>query len=118
MRTKRWEIAAGAVLGWLGLAWAWWLVARRGELPTFTMVVTPLALAVVTYAATRWWVRHNISIYREKGPRSAVPVAAWPYLIDRRGRVLRMDRAEVRAAREVVVSLGTDGDKHYRVVQP
>ena len=110
-------MAAGALVGWPGLAWAWWRVAERGELPTAGMVLAPLVLALGTYAVTSWWVRHNLAIYREKGPRRAVPVAAWPYLTDRRGRVLWMDRAEVRAAREVVVSIGEDG-KHYRAVRP
>ncbi len=118
MRTKRWGIGAGAAIGWLGLAWAWWRVAERGQLPTPTMVVAPIVFGAVTYLATSWWVRHNLAIYRAKGPRKAVPVAAWPYLTDRRGRVLRMDRAAARAARVVVVELGDDGAKHYRVVQP
>ena len=109
---------AGAVLGWAALGWAWWRVAERGQLPTAGMVLTPVLLALATYAVTSWWVRHNLAIYRRKGPRRSVPGAAWPYLTDRRGRMLRMDRAEVRAAREVVVEIGPDGDKHYRAVRP
>ena len=107
-------IRLGALLGWPGLGWCWWLVIRDGDAPTPTMVAAPAVLAVATVVVTTWWIRHNLAIHRRKGPRRKVPVAAFPYLSDRRGRPLRLDRAHLGPAREVVVGIGPDGTKHYR----
>ena len=108
-------IGIGAVVGWPGLAWCWWLVIADGDAPTATMLSVPLLLAAVTVVLTTLWVRHNLAIHRRKGPRRAVPVAPYPYLTDRRGRPLHFDDAHMRSARHVVVGVGADGAKHYGV---
>ncbi len=104
----------GGLVGWPALGWCWWLVIRDGDAPTPTMVAAPVVLAVVTLVVTMWWVRHNLAIHRRKGPRRSVPVAAFPYLTDRRGRPLHLDHGALRSAREVVVGIAADGAKHYR----
>lgn len=113
---NRFGIVIGALIGWPGLAWCWWVVARDGDAPTREMLAVPVVMAAVTVVVTTWWVRHNQAIYRRKGERRDVPVAPSPYLADRRGRRLHFDPTVVRSAREVVVDVTEDGAKLYRVV--
>jgi hypothetical protein len=113
MRNKT-GVVIGALLGWPGLAWCWWRVAEDGDAPTARMFALPVLLGVATALVTTVWVRHNRAIYRRKGARRAVPVAPFAYLTDRRGRRLQFDMAHPRSARHIVVSVGSDGAKHYR----
>ncbi len=115
MRTKL-GVTLGAALGWPGLAWCWWKVVVDGHAPTASMIAVPVLVAALTAVITTWWVRHNLAIYRRKGPRGAGPASSKPYLTDRRARPLRYDPTRARTAREIVVRVTAEGDKRYEVV--
>jgi hypothetical protein len=116
--TSRVPLVVAIAVGWPAFAWSWWRVVQTHSTPTAAAVAMPFALAALTAIVTVWWVRHNRAIYRRKGPRRAVPVAAFPYLQDRRRRPLALDRQTLGYAREIVVSVDADGVKHYEDVAP
>jgi hypothetical protein len=60
------------ICGWLALAGLWVVLAFRHELSLASLGDTLFQLAVivgVVLAVTTWWIRHNVGIYRRKGPR-------------------------------------------------
>jgi hypothetical protein len=63
-------------------------------------------------ALTLYWVWHNRSIYRRKGPRRGVPAVDESYLRDWNGRTVEADWPMLRHARSITVQLH-DERKHY-----
>jgi hypothetical protein len=75
------------------------------------------AVVGVVVAASTWWIRHNVGIYRRKGPRRGRPSLPPRTDEDRLGRAVRWDLpGGAIAAREhahLIVALHGD-DKTYR----
>jgi len=105
---------------WLlfGALWVKLFAAHKAGWPAFRDTGVQLAAVVgVVAAVTTWWIRHNVGIYRRKGPRRGRPSVPPRTDEDRLGRALRWElTGGVIAAREhdhLVVEL--DGDvKTYR----
>jgi uncharacterized iron-regulated membrane protein len=61
---------------WLLLAGLWALLAHEGRASGASFRDTGLWLAALmgaVLAVTIWWIRHNVAIYRRKGPRRGRP---------------------------------------------
>ena len=105
---------------WLLLIGLWVLLALEGRASGAAFRDTGLRLAAlmgVVLAVTIWWIRHNVGIYRRKGPRTGRPSQPPRTDEDRLGRHLRWDLAggpiAARERAHLVVEL--DGDvKSYR----
>ena len=83
---------AVALLFWLALAGLWVLLAVQGKASGAAFRDTGIQLAALigaVLAITTWWVRHNVGIYRKKGPRRGRPELAPRTDEDRLGRQLR-----------------------------
>ncbi|HEU5034029.1 MAG TPA: hypothetical protein VFT62_04620 [Mycobacteriales bacterium] len=109
---RRKRRVAGA-LAWVLFSLAWVFVLRRDPKTWLPELIVPLIAAVAVTALTSLWVRHNIGIYRRKGPRRTIPAAPTSWQSDTLGRPLRLT-AGAGTARVVTVSVA-DGCKHYRV---
>lgn len=98
-------------LGWIGFVWLWWLVAQRPwEVRGLVWLIG--ASLVVLPLVTLYWVWHNRSIYRRKGPRRAVAAVDESYTRDWNGRAVQADWPMLRHARSITVQVG-DEHKHY-----
>src|SRR5919109_662632 len=61
---------------WLLLAGLWVVLAHEGKASGAAFRDTGVWLAALmgaVLAVTIWWVRHNVAIYRRKGPRGGRP---------------------------------------------
>jgi hypothetical protein len=61
---------------WLLLAGLWALLAIEGRASAASFRNTGIWLAALmgaVLAVTIWWIRHNVAIYRRKGPRRGRP---------------------------------------------
>ena len=61
---------------WLLLAGLWVLLAHEGRASGAAFRATGVWLAALmgaVLAVTIWWIRHNVAIYRRKGPRLGRP---------------------------------------------
>jgi hypothetical protein len=96
---------------WAAFGAAWWLVVRRHAQVNPLVLVALGLVAAAVWLVTIGWVARNRHIYRVKGPRSAVPLAA-PQVADRLGRPLVI-LPGARRTGEVVLRLTTDGHKAY-----
>jgi hypothetical protein len=113
------HIALG-IACWLlfGALWVKLFVEDKAGPAAFRATGIQLAVVIgVVVAVTTWWIRHNVGIYRRKGPRTGRTTQPPRTDQDRLGRHLRWDLAGgPLAARErahLVVEL--DGDvKSYR----
>jgi hypothetical protein len=98
-------------LGWVGFVWLWWLVAQRPwEVRGLVWLIA--GSLVVLPLVTLYWVWHNRSIYRRKGPRRAGAAVDESYLRDWNGRAVQADWPMLRHARSITVQLH-DEQKHY-----
>ena len=90
---------------WLLMAVLWLALWHEGKTSLSAFAGTGVRLAIlagVVLAVTTWWVRHNVSIYRRKGPRSGRPTAVPRTDEDRLGRQVRWAiRGRHVAARDV-----------------
>jgi hypothetical protein len=102
----------------LAILWAVLAIEHKATGAAFRDTAFQLAaIAAVLLAITLWWIRHNVSIYRRKGPREARVTHPPRTDADRLGRRLHwtlpggVDGA--RAQQHLVIEL--DGDvKTYR----
>lgn len=108
-----WQLLVG-LLSWVAFAGGWVRVVRMGTPDRLVLQAGALLLAtlVVITVATAWWVRHNLAIYRRKGPRRAVPVAEAAISEDRLGRPLTGPLEALTDASEIVIEL-KGGEKWY-----
>jgi hypothetical protein len=109
-----------ALLFWLALAGMWVrLVAEhKATIPAFRNTLFELAaLAGVLLAITTWWIRHNVGIYRRKGPRRGRMDVPPDTTRDRLGRRVRwaLPGGPQAARVEPLLVVEVDGDvKIYR----
>lgn len=115
--------AAHVIVGlafWLVLVGLWALLVVEDKATVAAFRDTALQVAVIVgivLAVTTWWIRHNVAIYRRKGPRQGRATIAPRVDEDRLGRRVRWSMPggvrTARAQRHLVVEL--DGDeKIYR----
>lgn len=100
------------VLGWVGFAWMWSLVAARpweSQRLVWLIIGSLVLLPLITGA----WVWHNRSLSRRKGERLANIKADMSYARDWHGRTVQADWAALRRSRVVLVEV--DG-AHKRFV--
>jgi len=74
---------------WLLLAGLWVVLALEGKVSGVALRDTGFRLAAlmgVVLTVTIWWIRHNVAIYRRKGPRRGRPDNAPRTHADRLGR--------------------------------
>jgi hypothetical protein len=110
MATRRLVVG---VLSWAVFAVAWWLVLRRDPSSWLPDLAVPVVSLVVVTVLTLAWVRHNLGIYRRKGPRRGLPAVDAPWTHDSIGRPLVLPQ-EALTARFVTVDV-VDGLKAYEV---
>lgn len=81
-----------ACVFWVLLIGAWVVLAVQGKV-TAEGVLDGLevvgAMGLVVGAATLYWVRHNVGIYRRKGPRRGRPIRRPDTQLDRLSRPVR-----------------------------
>lgn len=108
-----WQLLVG-VLSWVAFAAGWVRVVRMGLPDRLVLEAGALVLLtlVVITLATSWWVRHNLAIYRRKGPRRAIPATDTVITEDRLGRPLTGPLAELADVAEIVITL-RGGEKWY-----
>lgn len=100
------------VLGWVGFAWMWSLVAARpweSQRLLWLIVGSLVLMPLITGA----WVWHNRALSRRKGERLTTIVADMSYARDWHGRAVQADWAALRRSRVVLVDV--DG-AHKRFV--
>jgi hypothetical protein len=105
---------------WVVLAALWALLVAEDKATAAAFRDTIFQVAVIVgivLAVTTWWIRHNIAIYRRKGPRQGRATIAPRVDEDRLGRPVRWSMPggvrTARAQRHLVIDL--DGDqKTYR----
>jgi hypothetical protein len=111
------QILVGLVF-W-GLFVASWVELIRVHSGIWTAVLasvqTVAVIAVLILAVTLAWVRHNMQIYRRKGPRTGTKRLPARVDADRLGRALRWDTPlwEASVADYLVIER-SGGDKVYR----
>lgn len=98
-------------LGWLGFVWMWIDVAQRPwEVRGLIWLIG--GSIVLLPLVTLYWVWHNRSIYRRKGPRRGAAAVDESYLRDWNGRTVQADWPVLRHARSITVQLQGEV-KHY-----
>jgi hypothetical protein len=108
------------ICAWLALAGLWVLLGLQHKLSLASFRDTLLQLAAIVglvLAITAWWVRHNVGIYRRKGPRQGRADIPPITDADKLGRPIRWampgDVRAARASQHLIVEV--DGDvKTYR----
>lgn len=108
------------VASWAVFVALWWMLVRDGRVSADALRSTVVELGAVAgavLAITAWWVRHNVAIYRRKGPRTGIREAPARTDRDALGRPVHWEfggrrGGAVRAA-HVIVDVA-DGDKTYR----
>lgn len=104
-------------LGWIGFFWMWLLVAERPwEVRGLVWLIG--GSLVVVPLITLYWVWHNRSIYRRKGPRRATAVVNESYLRDWNGREVQADWPMLRHARSITVHVGDEGKRYQLGAAP
>jgi hypothetical protein len=105
---------------WLLTAALWVELWVEGKTSLAAFQSTGIRLAILAgtvLAITTWWVRHNVGIYRRKGPRSGRPEHLPRIDEDRLGRELRWRLAGghvgARTTRHLVIE-HDDDTKSYR----
>lgn len=100
---------------WLLLIGLWVLLALEGRVSGAALADTGLRLAVlmgVVLAVTIWWIRHNVGIYRRKGPRRGRAENPPRTDEDRLGRAVTWaipgDAPAAQAERHLVVEISGD----------
>lgn len=95
---------------WL-LFWSWWgrvlpLVRRDDAVAAILLIALSTLVTVVLTAA---WVRHNLSIFRLKGPRTGLPAVSETRDADSLGRPIRRSGGgPLNRARIVSVTVDED----------
>jgi hypothetical protein len=108
------------ISAWLALAGLWALLGVQHKLSAASFRDTLFQLTIVVgvvLAVTAWWIRHNVGIYRRKGPRRGRAEIPPITDVDKLGRRIRWAMPggvrTARAQRHLIVDV--DGDvKTYR----
>lgn len=114
-RTRSWRgyvHAAIAVAAWI-LFFYWWrqvLGFTRRQDVVFVLVFLLVAVAAAT-ALNLAWVRHNVGIYRRKGPRTRVTEVSEDWGSDTLGRPVRWPPAGSVLRSRIVTVSADDRDK-------
>jgi hypothetical protein len=108
------------VVFWLLMVLMWVIVVRQHKAGAANITHSVQYVSIVAGAVlsvTLFWIRHNIKIYRRKGPRNGRPADPPRTDEDRLGRPLtwavRGGHYQARRARHLVVEI-EDGRKVYR----
>jgi hypothetical protein len=107
------------VVFWLVLIGLWVLLAHEGRASGAAFRNTGVQLAALigaVWAITSWWIRHNVGIYRRKGPRRGRPDLPPRLDVDRLGHRVHWavpDGPEATAAEEHIIVELHDGVKTY-----
>jgi hypothetical protein len=108
------------VFFWLVMLLMWVIVVSQHKAGLSNITYSVQYLSIVTgavLAVTLLWIRHNMSIYRRKGPRAGRPEVEPRIDEDRLGRPLtwavRGGHYQAKRARHLVVDV-EDGRKVYR----
>jgi hypothetical protein len=113
------HIAIGLAF-WALLAVLWVVLALEGKASGAAFRDTGLQVAALmgaVLAVTIWWIRHNVGIYRRKGPRRGRPDLAPHTDEDRLGHVVHwaLDEGAAGATTEQHLVVELDGTlKTYR----
>jgi hypothetical protein len=104
-----------ALGGWLLFIYWWWLVfhrVSRSEIQ-FTLYFVTASLVVIVLA-TALWARHNVRIYRKRGPRTHLREVAIDLSHDGVGRPVSFGGpgADPRSAPVVIVRVTEDGKRY------
>jgi hypothetical protein len=105
---------------WLIVATLWAVLVGEGNASPGAVRSTVAELAAVAglvLGVTLWWIRHNVGIYRRKGPRQGSPSARPRTDVDRLGRSVRwsMPGGVLTASRAGHLVIELDGEiKSYR----
>lgn len=93
------------VVGWILFLWAW-VSVMRFTAPETVAVTTILlaAFAVGIEVINLLWIRHNVNIYKRKGPRKSVPRVRYEFRRDFLGRRQAADWQSLQGEALIVVS--------------
>ena len=101
------------VIGWFLFLWAWVSVMRYTAPETVAVTTILLAaFAVVVEAINLLWIRHNMKIYKKKGPRENVPQVRYEFRRDFSDRRLAADWQSLQGEALIIVSFD-DGQKTF-----
>lgn len=94
--------------GWTLFVVSWWrvLTTQSVSYPVLGWLIVG-ALALIPLV-TLFWIRHNIEIFRRKGPRLRVQSADERYERDWEGRIIKADWHDVRGAQEIEIALDAE----------
>lgn len=107
-----------AIAAWVVFAWAWYVVfVKRVSDQTLSGVLALGVFLVVMLLLTLGWVRHNLRIYKRKGPRTTIPTVREDWTRDAMGRRIEASWQEVRSAPIVVID-ASERVKRYRIETP
>lgn len=106
------------VASWLLIVALWVMLIREGSAGALQRTLVELAvLTGAVLAVTTWWIRHNVGIYRRKGPRSQRATVAPRTDVDRLGRAVQwsLTGGALAACSAEHLVIEVDGDlKTYR----
>ena len=105
-----------SILTWI-LFFYWWkkVIPQIGPEDAKTAFLAISLTVLVTSVLTLLWVRHNIAIFRRKGPRKGLPPVSEERSVDHLGRRLDRPAADfLKGARIVTVSL-EGGGKRFEI---
>ena len=91
-----------------------WAFVRNDSATLVLELAIPVTMLFVVVVATELWIRHNIGIYKRKGPRRKTAVFDALWTSDSLGRALDIDLTQLLDASVVVVSVDSQGNKTYR----
>lgn len=91
-------------VGWVSLLVLWGRVLR-GTSPEMLLLAggSVVACAIASITLTRWWIAHNVAIFRAKGPRTGMPAVPLDYTQDWVGRAVAGELDAARTAGIVVI---------------
>jgi hypothetical protein len=102
---------------WLAFAVGWWRVLRNWPASDLVRSFELLAVIAALYGlALALWIRHNLSIYRRKGPRLAVRTLTVDYSRDALGQPVRSAQPGMLDAQHITIETAA-GEKLYRPSQ-
>jgi len=99
---------------WAAFLWAWWLILfhwpRTELIASFRLVAFVSSVCGILITL---WVRHNIAIFKRKGPRQHARQITMTFTSDALGRPLVLARPGVLLDSYVIADV-EDGKKVYR----
>ncbi len=98
------------VIGWFLFFWAWGSVMRFTAPETVLVTIILLAaLAAVILVINLLWIRHNVNIFKKKGPRKSVPQVRYEFQRDFLGRKQVADWQNLQG--EALIIVGFDDER-------